>query len=140
MKFLILSLFFLSSCAQMQKQWHDSTCNIDAAYSKGVQDAQNSKSHDNSEFARCGEGVNIGSLQKSYSEGFSSIAKNPMHILKKTLDRADAYYECTYNIFNESFSTSGSSESEAKYKAVQKCKRSKHSFHCSNINIDCRKI
>ncbi len=82
--FILISLFF-TSCAQMQQQWRESTCNTDAAYSKGVQDARNSAKHDNSELAGCGS--EAGSLQRSYSEGFNSVVSDPMHILKSTIEK-----------------------------------------------------
>ncbi len=140
MKKLFFTLILLTSCAQFKKNWIASNCNPDGAYSMGVQDAQNSKEHDNADFVHCGEGFNIGSLQKSYSQGFSSVKGNSLHILRTTLERADDYYECSYNVFNDNFSAGGNSVSEAKYKILQKCKRSEHSFYCSNIDIQCNKM
>jgi hypothetical protein len=62
-KVYVLALVLLTSCAAMQEQWIAGNCSVDAAYSKGVEDAQNGQKHDSYSYSICPN--NQGAIKKS---------------------------------------------------------------------------
>lgn len=129
-KLTILTLLLFSSCAAMQEQWIASNCNDDSAYSTGVQHAQNGEGHDTASYSICNQ-ADQGSLRKSYSKGFNSVANNPVHLIKDALGAN--FYTCELSPFVDSYTASSSNLGKARYKVMKKCIAKHDEMHCKDF-------
>lgn len=79
-------LMSLVSCAAMEKQWIKQNCSEGAAYSKGVEDAQNERSHNTYMFDKCPNKAEIGTYKKEYSKGYIKVTNSASSVIKKIID------------------------------------------------------
>ena len=79
---------------------------------------------------------NIGRLKKSYSKGYSSVAQNPINLIKKTLSKN--YFKCEIFIFGDTFSGHSENEGKAKFKVTEKCKKKHREAFCKEL--ECTKF
>lgn len=135
-KILFVLTIIFSSCAalqEMENQWRLENCNVNTAYSNGVEDAQNGEKHDASSYSRCHH-KKVGKLKKSYSEGYNSVANNPFHIIKNTLKEKEEYYRCEVDVWTTTYVGGGRTIKEAKFKAMEKCMAYHHEMQCDDFS------
>jgi len=143
----------LTNCASMMENYRAQTCNENAGYERGMNDAREDKPM-NSQFAQpCGaeiQAVVMRGYRGGYSAGMSS--KNPpapanslinINIGGASSDPSNqanprAYF-CSFEVFMTKFEEFGPTDLETRQSVVNKCTAQYASMHCNADKVLCRK-
>ncbi len=128
---ILTSLLLFTSCAAIEKQWVADNCDADAAYSKGVEDAQNGEEHNARGYSLCGK-ADQGKFKAAYSKGYNSAKNNPMSLIKDAIGLN--YYTCEMSPFVETFTASGRNLGRVKAQVKQKCLAKNDPMHCDEVS------
>ncbi len=127
---ILITLLLLTSCAGVQQQWIADNCDVDSAYSQGVEHAENGEKHDTSSYSICKVKMR-GKIKKSYSKGFSSVKNNPLSLIKDVIGLNR--YTCNVSPFVEKYTSSGRNLGKVKQNVREKCLAKHDKMHCTDI-------
>jgi hypothetical protein len=139
---LLALAFALSSCAAMEQQMRDTSCNREYGYEQGANDA-NAGNGMNSSFASVCDPQTKREVMKAYREGYEATAN------RSTLDvsnggvrlkgpgininvgnRASKNWVCEIDVFGKSYSGFGATRNEAVQEVRNRCGSDVNSVHC----------
>lgn len=149
MKILLLVLSFtLCACAAMEEEYRAQMCNREAAYEKGVNDANEQKPMDSRFASMCAPDLQRG-IRQSYQEGFEKTqnqaiiegGEDGIRVKIPGMDirmgnKGGKGWVCEVKPFTEKFTGFGVTRARAALDAQKLCEQKHHSMHCDEP--DCK--
>jgi hypothetical protein len=132
----LLSLLLVSCATEQEIEDHfKKICHEKSAYSQGVEDAENGRPMDSSEFKHCSVDM-APSAKSSYVEGYQSVSNNLARNIQDIVGLSR--YECTTKVFGKDFSSTKKSMDKARNAVQELCQAEFHQMHCNSIH--CQKV
>ena len=146
----LLQIIFLStlfSCAQMEQDFVNHTCNYDAAYEAGHNDSRELKKLNTSQYQNCPEEKRkdaINGYKEGYAKGKPLIEKSgaSIQIGGTTINipgkKNNKAYFCELSAFTDNFEAFGPTQLEATMNVVKLCRAKHNEMHCDKDEVECR--